>query len=488
MPSRVSLPSPRTVPYRYPHRNRPYLLALPILLILSASAFPDDPNPRVALGERLFREMRFDNPAGDLDIGCVTCHTPADGVGFRGFADPLGRSWQPWRREDPARETLRNAPGLFDLEDHEFIHTDGEFLSLEAQSERTLTGRNFGWLPKEKDIAARNAARLLREHYTDAFQRAYAIDLAAAEDDECVRAAARAISDFVRSLRSARTSPYDEFLRANGLNDSPQTGESPEAYGKRVLDELDDRAARGTIVPVEGFGEMALEGYRIFLRTEGTERAGNCVACHVPPTFTDRGFHNTGVSQMEYDAAHGAGAFADLAIPTTRTQALPQFMKPVRHGRPGEVDLGYWNFARYGNSPMYVPQEAEPDFRIRTIATFKTPPLRNLPSTPPYMHNGLYTTLEAALHQKVEAAFLARMGDLRNPDPELMSIRIMEHDFEALVAFLNALCDPGTRTAEFTGLPGGDAVVAPNSSYSYRPDELDTVGEDQAQRALDLPE
>lgn len=464
----------------------PFLFSIAALLAVAAAA--DEADPRVALGERLFHEMRFDNPAGDLDVGCVTCHTPSDGVGFRGFADPLGRSWQPWRREDPGRETLRNAPGLFDLDEHEFIHTDGEFLSLEAQSERTLTGRNFGWLPREKDIAARNAARVLREHYADAFQAAYAIDLATAQDDECVYAAARAISDFVRSLRSSRTSPYDEFLRANDMDDAPGAGEDPAAYGARLLGEMDQRIAAGTFTAVEGFGEQALEGYRIFLRTEGTERAGNCVACHVPPTFTDRSFHNTGVAQMEYDTVHGSGAFASIEIPNVRTRAYPQFMSRTRHDRPGEVDLGYWNFARYGNSPMYVPQEAEPDFRIRTIATFKTPPLRNLPSTPPYMHNGLYTTLEAALHQKMEAAFLARMGDLRNPDPELLKIRIMEHDFEPLIAFLNALCDPGTRTAEYIGLSGGDAVVAPNSSYSYQPDELDTVGYDQEQRSLGEPE
>lgn len=447
-----------------------------------------DPNPRVDLGERLFHEMRFDNPAGDLDVGCVTCHTPSDGVGFRGFADPLGRSWQPWRREDPERETLRNAPGLFDLADHEFIHTDGEFLSLEAQSERTLIGRNFGWLPREKKTAARNAAALVRGNYADAFQAAYAIDVTAASDDDCVRAAARAISDFVRSLKSARTSPYDEFLHANSFDEAPRPGEGPAAYGARIIQEIDTRASQNTLVPVADFGEDALEGYRIFLRSEGTERAGNCVVCHVPPTFTDRNFHNTGVSQEEYDAVHGAGAFADLDVPTVRTQALPQFMKRARRDRPGEVDLGYWNFARYGNSPMYVPQEAESSFRIRTIATFKTPPLRNLPSTPPYMHNGMYTTLEAALQQKMEAAFLARMGDLRNPDPELVNIRIMENDFESLIAFLNALCDPGTRKAEFTGFSGNPGIVSPDSSYSYRPDELDTVGEDQEQRALNEPE
>ncbi len=463
------------------------LSPLLLLLVACSAATALDPDPRVALGERLFHEMRFDNPAGDLDIGCVTCHTPSDGVGFRGFADPLGRSWQPWRREDPVRETLRNAPGLFDLDQHDFIHADGEFLSLEGQSEHTLVGRNFGWLPKEKKIAAKNVATVLRANYADSFREAYGVDVNAVDDEENVRAAAHAISDFVRSLQSARTSPYDEFLRANNLDDAPHAGEDPTAYGARIIREIDNKKADGTLKPVEGFSADAMDGYRIFLRTKGTASAGNCVVCHVPPSFTDRSFHNTGVTQEEYDGVHGAGSFANLNVPTAGTRPLPQFMKRARHEVPGNVDLGYWNFARFGNSPLYVPQEAEANFRIRTIATFKTPPLRNLPSTPPYMHNGLYTTLESALQQKMEAAFLSRMGDLRNADPELANIRISEQDFKALFAFLNALCDTGTRTAEFIGQSGSNGFVSVDSSYSYRPNELDTVGEDQEKRAQDDP-
>src|SRR5262245_61568424 len=110
----------------------PIWLAASVFLPVAAGA--TDPG-RLALGERLFADTRLHNPAGDLELSCATCHARADKVGFRGFTDPLGRSWHPWRNEDPGRETLRNAPGLFDLNDDEFIHSDGEFTSLEAQAE-----------------------------------------------------------------------------------------------------------------------------------------------------------------------------------------------------------------------------------------------------------------------------------------------------------------------------------------------------------------
>jgi hypothetical protein len=38
------------------------------------------------------------------------------------------------------------------------------------------------------------------------------------------------------------------------------------------------------------------------------------------PNFTDFGLHNTGATQEEYDAVHGQGAFAALAIPDLLTR------------------------------------------------------------------------------------------------------------------------------------------------------------------------
>jgi len=439
--------------------------SLPIILLFIL-ADPAPLDPRVALGEQLFNDTRFASPLGDMDVSCATCHAREDRTGYRAFADPLGRSWHPWRYEDPGRETLRNAPTLLDLADHDFIHTDAEFLSLESQSEHTLVGRNFGWLPNEHDEAARTVAKVLRTHYADKFHAAYTLDVNSATDDECVDAAAHAIADFVRTLRSARTSPYDRFLEANRIDPAPRTGESPQLYGGRVLLQLKQLDLASAIKIVDGFDADALAGYRMFLRSEGSERAGNCVACHVPPTFTDRSFHNVGVSQEEYDRVHGSSSFASLEIPVSEKRPQPQFQKRVHAGRPGEVDLGYWNFARFENSPLYRPQEAEASFVGRTIATFKTPTLRNLASTAPYMHNSAYTSLEEVLQFKMEMGFLARMGDLRNGDEELEKIRYIDRDFQALFAFLNALNDADTRTSEFHGPPTTSGPVAP-SSYDY---------------------
>ena len=48
---------------------------------------------------------------------------------------------------------------------------------------------------------------------------------------------------------------------------------------------------------------------------------------------------------------------------------------------------------------------------------------------------------------KVRAAFWARMGQMRNPNPEIAKIRIVHEDMPAIFSFLNALHDAGERKA-----------------------------------------
>ena len=73
------------------------------------------------------------------------------------------------------------------------------------------------------------------------------------------------------------------------------------------------------------------------------------------------------------------------------------------------------------------------------IASFKTPTLRNLAFTQPYMHTGGFTTIESALTELMRLSELARAGKVRSGDEELPRIRIKETDISPLVAFLKTL-------------------------------------------------
>ena len=134
--------------------------------------------------------------------------------------------------------------------------------------------------------------------------------------------------------------------------------------------------------------ETAKRGYALF-----TGKAG-CAACHKidesSALFTDQQFHDTGIS--------------------ARAQA---------NGAPdAEVDAGRQS----------VTHDAADHFK------FRTPPLRNVARTAPYMHNGSLQSLEAVV-QFYNAGGFPSAG----VDPRIRPLNLSDAEVAALVAFLQSL-------------------------------------------------
>lgn len=192
---------------------------------------------------------------------------------------------------------------------------------------------------------------------------------------------------------------------------------------------------------------------------------GNCASCHPAPEFTDFRFHNTGAAQEEFDALHGAGSFAQLPVPSySERKRHPEKYLPatVQHphatgvfralpvaSNPLATDLGMWNI--FGNPDFPDVQNqiskllcgtrpCEPSRELpSTIALFRTPGLRDLGHSWPYLHTGRMATLEDMLHFYIRMSTLAKAGQLRNGDLELTRISLDEEDIASLTAFLRSL-------------------------------------------------
>jgi cytochrome c peroxidase len=105
-----------------------------------------------------------------------------------------------------------------------------------------------------------------------------------------------------------------------------------------------------------------------------------CDVCHSGPNFTDEGFHNIGLK--------------------------------------GNTDEG-----RYVKKPVRVLKGA-----------FKTPTLRDIALTAPYMHNGAYRTLEDVVNH------YNRGGDeMENLDPNIKPLALTDQEKKDLVQFLKTL-------------------------------------------------
>jgi hypothetical protein len=124
--------------------------------------------------------------------------------------------------------------------------------------------------------------------------------------------------------------------------------------------------------------------------------------------------------------------------------------------------------------------------RAAVNGAFKTPSLRNVELTGPYMHNGSMSTLE----QVVE--FYNRGGNFVNNegDPDIGPIGLQlqppsTHTKAELVAFLKALTDPRVKaqSAPFdhpslllsTGATGNENAVQPSSPGSTQAKDDSTV-------------
>lgn len=489
------------------------------------------------------RDGSLPGPFAGQSMNCRACHLVDEqlgvtGGGMRTYADFARRSPIP-ARSDGRTTAPRNSPSLVNASlprpGGVILHLDGEFGSREDLVRATLTGRNYGWLPNEGVAATAHIARVIREDdgtgalaqqfggaYRDVFlgddvvvpadfvlPDEYRIDVERATDAEILDAVASLISAYLEQLVFSQDedglfdgSPYDEFLRVNRLPRAPQRKETARAYTARLRKAV--HKLRRPVFVNDGpfafhardrrFGPLELRGLEIFLepapkrlREKQLERGGigNCASCHFAPAFTDFGFHNTGVSQREYDAIHGEGRFGEFAFPSLEARnadpnawlpASPQhpharepFRAPADVADPNRTDLGVWNMVGNPDLPDLQPHllsalcrqaierkdravlasahgSEHPGIPCRTamlleraVARFKTPGLRDLSHSAPYMHNGAVDALEDVVGFYRQVAARARGGSLRNGAPELSGIALLDDDVAPLAAFLRSL-------------------------------------------------
>ena len=156
----------------------------------------------------------------------------------------------------------------------------------------------------------------------------------------------------------------------------------------------------------EAISEIAKRGLVLF------RGAGKCVECHHGALLTDEQFHNTGVP------------------------ANPQvFAEPLRHitFRRFFRTLGVSEYGRLRHDPGLYGVTKQDEDRGR----FRTPSLREVSRTAPYMHNGVFKTLD-----EVVAFYNRGGGDAAGKEPRLKPLGLSEQQQADLVEFLKTLASP----------------------------------------------
>ena len=379
--------------------NAEEVVVLRSLWLNGLGQLPPDPSnavaddPRAAqLGEKLFNDARF---SANGAISCATCHQlirnftdglpkgQALGMSRRNTPSIVGTAYSPWLYWDGRRDS-QWAQALSPLEDpHEHgsnrMHVVREIAGDEGY--RGVYEALFGKLPDLDDLQRfpLAAAPGSNTEWRRAWQSMVEVDRNAI--NRAFANVGKIIAAFERTLLPPPTR-FDDYVAAVAADDVPAA---------RLL--LSDDEVRGL---------------RLFIGAAG------CTQCHNGPLLTNNEFHNTGVLSA-------ATEIPDKGRVVGVRQALEDTFNCLgaysddRERRCAELE-----FARTG-----------PEL----VGAMRTPSLRNLRDTAPFMHKGQMSSMAEVLEHYNNAAD-AMIG---HNEAKPLSLRRSElHQLEAFLGTLTA--------------------------------------------------
>lgn len=378
-------------------------------LLRDAEPPPDPTNryatdPRAAaLGQFLFFDTRL---SPDGKFACATCHDPA-----RAFTDgePLARGRVP---------LTRNTPTLLDAARTRWLFWDGRADALWSQA----------LVPLESDDEMGSSRARVAHHVASdaALKRAYeeifgpvpdlarvpadAGPLGATDDPR--RSAWNALTDADRAAVERVFANVGKALAAYERLLLPQN--SPFDVFVRALRENDVRG-------IETYPAAAQRGLALFLGR------ANCRSCHVGASFSDQEFHNIGVPARVARRAPGSSPAPDSA----RHGGIETLLRDPFNARGAYSDEKDGERARELGQLTATPE---------VWGALRTPSLRNVARTAPYMHQGQFATLREAVEYYSTLKGSVPIG--HHGEKVLTPLNLTESEIADLITFLETLSDP----------------------------------------------
>jgi cytochrome c peroxidase len=376
--------------------------ALRSLSINNLPSFPTDPSnayvdnlQAAQLGRALFFDPRFSENGR---VSCATCHQPE-----RAFTDGLGRAVG-------IGTASRSAMPLIGVAYNPWFTADGRADSLWAQALGPMEN------PVEHGGSRTQYAHLIAEHYREPYEAIFGplpdLSTLPARAGPLEGEPGKAWEAMTTGDQDAVTRVYVNMAKAIAAYQSRLIpGPSRFDYYVFAMEENDLNSMRDLLNRDEA------AGLRLFI---GKAR---CIECHNGPMLTNNDFQNVGTPNMpglEPDKGRLVGI--ELALDSPFNCLGP-------YSDAGPEDCQELRFARSGNDELE--------------GAFRTPSLRNVGLTAPYMHAGQYTTLHAVI-------------DHYNNPPRsdvghnhLTPLELNEREMAHLEAFLRTLDSPAAVEPEW---------------------------------------
>jgi cytochrome c peroxidase len=172
------------------------------------------------------------------------------------------------------------------------------------------------------------------------------------------------------------------------------------------------------------YPQEAKKGFNLFMGE------ANCATCHFPPTFS-------GLVPPLYIESESEV----LGVTTKFDTIAPVLDDDMGRGQSGRV-------------------KDEAPFRMRS---FKTPTLRNIALTSPYMHNGAFETLEEVMHFYNHGGGAGLGLDVPHQTLSEDKLNLSQEEMNNIIAFMKTLTDTVGMTSVPKSLP-----TFPDSSWNQR--------------------
>ncbi|UAB88161.1 c-type cytochrome [Ruegeria sp. SCSIO 43209] len=275
-----------------------------------------------------------------------------------------------------------------------------DLLNRNTPSLRNLAGlRWYGWGGKSDNLWAASLHPIIEEQ--EMAHSAESLKIAISESTY--------IDDFEAIFGHLQDQSPELFLvnTAKALSSYLET----LATDRTIFDDFRDALERRDIAAAKEYPEAAQRGLQLFLGR------GKCVFCHNGPRFSNNEFHDAGVPYFLNETEVDQGRFGGLNILLSSPYTLD----------------GNWNDdpEKKGAWAVRNVRRSHSDF-----GTFRTPSLRGVAETAPYMHNGSLDDLKSVIrhYSKIDTERLHADGEAI-----LSELNLSEQEIADLVAFLVTL-------------------------------------------------
>jgi cytochrome c peroxidase len=378
---------------------------LPALSPDTTNAFADDCDA-ARLGQKFFFDTGFSGPlkvASDLgevgDVGKVSCASCHSGD----FFDD--------RRSLPRNVSLgtdfhsRNAPAIVNSSLYQWTNWGGRF-SAQWELPMPVTESGVIMNGNRLQVAHRIFSEYRRE-YERAFEK---LPRALGADPERFPAEGKPKAAPTAADGAWETMTPEDQMLINGI--FVNYSKALAAYFRKLRsdDAPFDRFMAGK---KNAMGESAQRGAQLFVGK------AHCSGCHSGPFFADQRFHNIGVPQVgDHVPATDDGRFKDVpGLLASGFNSAGEFSDDPSEGARRLASL---------SNPM--PESAR--------GAFRTPSLRGVALTEPYMHSGQLGTLEEVVDFYDQGGGAPVTG---TKSPFVQPLGLTEQEKSDLVSFLYAL-------------------------------------------------